>query len=89
LAVPRCTKSTYIKWAEIKPGMMLHLVGASTCREFLVTGDKKLDPVMGREGWQVMEMGDKPMVAGAEKPFTGVVMILAHGVNAAWHPAAS
>ena len=87
MAVSRCTTATRLVWRDVKPGMRLHLAGAAACREFLVTGDKKLDPVIGREGWQVMEMGDTAIVEGAEKPFTGVVMTLVEGANVTWHPA--
>ena len=82
--LPICRNRRSLDWSQISPGAVIHLLGSSHCREFVVTSDKSLDPVTGHEGWQVMEMGD-PLTPGVDKPFTGVVLTLVQYAMGQWH----
>lgn len=87
MPIPKCSTTPRLNTTDVGPGKTVHLAGANHCRAFVVTSELKVDPVTGHESWQVMEIGDEIVVAGAEKPFTGVVMTLDKNVGRAWHPA--
>jgi hypothetical protein len=83
--IPKCTGQPSIRPGDVKPGVTVHLAGASHCRAFVVTSDLKVDPVTGHEVYQMMEIGDTAVVEGAEPPFTGVVLTLEKNASRTWH----
>lgn len=85
MAIPLCSSPVHIRWKDLTPGMTIHLKGASHCRAFVITSNLHVDPITGHEGWQVMEVGELPLVDGAQPPFTGVVLNLDRHSITQWH----